>query len=187
LRPLEHLDAFQVQERQQHAAAAPAVHAVDVDAHRRIGADAEVAGFDAAQTERRLRRLHPVHHQAGHEGVDVAQVLGCYVIQQRLIHHLQRDRYVLQFLLAALCGDDQPVEFDRFVLRRCGCPLRRRGLRLRRSCRPQHRAAAQRGDRDHELLSTQTHWSLPVVRLFVVQSSCAVAAHRPSPPCRRAL
>src|SRR3546814_7031499 len=77
---LEHLDALDVGEWQQHAAAAAGVDAVDVHAHRRIGADAEVVGADAAQLEARLRWLLAVDHQPGDEAVEVAEVLGSDVL-----------------------------------------------------------------------------------------------------------
>ncbi|MNM79145.1 hypothetical protein D3C81_910700 [compost metagenome] len=136
LRPLQYFDAFDIDKRQQYAATAPAVDAIDEDADRRVGADAEIAGLHAAQAEGRLCRLHRVDHQARHEGVDVAEVFRRHVTEQVLVHHLQRDRYVLEFLLAALRSDGDPVQ-------RGGRILRGR-LRHRRPARSQHHQPGNR-------------------------------------------
>ena len=157
LRALQHLDALDVDERQQHAATAAAVDAIDEHAHRRIGADAEVAGLRAPQSERRLGRLRRIHDQAGHEGVDVTQVVRRHVIEQLLVHDLQRDRHVLQLLLAALRGDDDGVQVGGVLF-----ALRRR-LGPCRTARPQHHAAAeQRAPQpDHQIPLRHFHHSLP--------------------------
>ena len=55
-------------------AGARRVDAIDVHAHRRIGADTEVAGLDAANLVTRLRRAVARHHQARHEAVQVTHV-----------------------------------------------------------------------------------------------------------------
>ena len=112
LRTLQHFDALDIDERQQDATATPAVHTVDEHAHGRISTDAEVVGLDAAQLDAGLGRLHCADLQTGHECIDVAQVLGGDVTQQGFVHHLQRDRHVLQFLFAALRGHRDLVEGD---------------------------------------------------------------------------
>jgi len=61
LRPFQHLDPGHVAERQQAGARARRIDAVDIDAHRRVGADAEVRRRDPANAVLGLGRTGVRH------------------------------------------------------------------------------------------------------------------------------
>src|SRR6185437_5875568 len=107
----QHLDPGHVVERHQRAAGTGLVDAVDVDADCRIGADAEIVGFDAAQAVGRLGRVAAVDHQPRHEQVGLAEVGGGDHAQLSGGDDGHRDRHILHFLAAALRGDRDLAQF----------------------------------------------------------------------------
>jgi len=158
LRTLQHFDALDVVERGQRRAGAGGVDAVDVHADRRVGADAEVAGRDAAQFVARLGRAAAGDHEARDEAVQLRHVGRAGVADQVLAHDLDADRHVLQRLVTALGPDDHFLEH---ALRRDHF-LRQSDLRNRESARTtgQHR---RHGLRDRR--TTSNHLEYPVARL----------------------
>ncbi|MNE28568.1 hypothetical protein D3C80_1220130 [compost metagenome] len=115
LRPFQHLDARHIAESQQGRARPGRIDAVDIDADRRVGADAEVRGRDAADAIAGLGRAGVRDRQAGHEGGHVAHVVGGQRLQGRGGEHADRDRHLLETLFAALRGDDDVVQRRRLL------------------------------------------------------------------------
>jgi len=117
LRSFQHLDPGHVAERQQAGARARRIDAVDIDAHRLVGADAEVRRRDPANAVLGLGRTGVRHREARHEGGDVAHVVRRQRFQGLGRDDADRDRDFLQALFAPLRGDDDIIE-GRGLLRR---------------------------------------------------------------------
>ena len=167
LRAFQHLDPLDVVEREQGGAGARRVDAVDVYAHGRLGADAEVVGADAAQLVTGLGRLVAADDQAGHEQAHLAQVGGGQHVDLPGGDDLQRDRHLLHLLRAALRGHRDLAELGDAlgrVVRRCvagGGILRRRigAEREQRAAQQQQGGAAEQqpAQADREWTLTHAH------------------------------
>ncbi|MNX25472.1 hypothetical protein D3C86_555190 [compost metagenome] len=82
LRSLQDFDSRDIAERQQGRARSGRIDAVDIDADRRVGADAEVRRRDPADIVARLSRAGVRDRQARHEGGDVAHVVRSQRLQR---------------------------------------------------------------------------------------------------------
>ena len=108
LRALEHFDAFELAQVAEADAVARTVHAVDDHADGRLQAGVVADRTDAADARGGDGFvLGAGHGQAGHQHLHVLDVAHAGVLQQLLGQSGQRDRHVLQGLLALLRGDDQ--------------------------------------------------------------------------------
>src|SRR6185312_3225805 len=166
------------------------VDAVDVDADRRIGADAEIVGFDAAQAVGRLGRVAAVDHQPRHEQVGLAEVGGGDHAQLSGGDDGHRDRHILHFLAAALRGDRDLAQFGGVD---AGAGRRRGSLLCRRERYGAGRAGGERaGNADGESVATDAHEAGSPGRMAVASaaSGCRIRgrmfARRPV-PCTGAL
>lgn len=109
LRALEDLDPLDIVEGQQRGTRTGGIDAVDIDAHRRVGADPEIARRDAADGIARLGRAAVGHVEARHEGVEIAHVVSGERIDELAVEHLQGNRYVLGGLDPLLGRHDDDV------------------------------------------------------------------------------
>ena len=127
LRALYDLGALDVVEGRHHAAGAARPDAVDEHRDRRIAADAEVVGRDAAHRERIGESVLGLAAETRREIDDAADVAHPALLQHLAGEGGYRERHVLQRLLALLRGDDDLVEADDFRrrLRRFPAPARR--------------------------------------------------------------
>src|SRR3546814_559776 len=116
LRPLQHLDALDLAEVAEADAVARPVDAVDHDADRGLQAHVVADGADAADAGGGDRlALGAGHGEAGHQDLQVLDVVHAGVLDQLLVQHRHRDRDVLQRLLALLRGDGHGGERGRLV------------------------------------------------------------------------
>jgi hypothetical protein len=143
LRALQHLDALDLAEVAKADAVARAVDAVDDHADRGFQAGVVAHGTDAADARGGLRlALGAGHGQAGHQGLQVLDVAHAGVLQDLLIERGDRDRDVLQRLLALLRRDHDRGEGGRLVAFRFG----RRLLRQRAGRKGHRRERRAQGE-----------------------------------------
>src|SRR3546814_648234 len=117
LRPLQHLDALDLAEVAEADAVARPVDTVDHDADRGLQVHVVADRADAADAGGGDRlALGAGHGEAGHQDLQVLDVVHAGVLDQLLVQHRHRDRAVLQRLLALLRGDGHGVESGRRVV-----------------------------------------------------------------------
>ena len=153
LRPPQHLDPLDIEEREIIGALARQIDVIDISSDRQIEGCDRFRVAEAAQrisiggSERRV----VVADEIGHEGDQVDRARHLAHRKFGVGERADCDRYILQPLVAALRGDDDVGDAaGRFV--ELGCvgwgrgSIRRRGLRVDRSRGQQHRQA-ERGTR----------------------------------------
>ena len=120
LRPLQHLDTFDVIQRRAQALGAAEIDAVDIDADGLVasGLVGVAEGADAAHADRQRRLAGEERGHAQRRDRAVAQVfhrLDVTGLQGLAVHGRDGDRRVLQIGLALLGGDHDLLEAGRAV------------------------------------------------------------------------
>jgi hypothetical protein len=106
LRSLQHFDVFDVVELGDFSTRSSGIDAVDIDADRRVGADAEIGGGDAPDGDRGCVGLLASMARPGTKAASSGHVVGGMHIDGGGIDHADRDRHVFQRLRPHLRGHD---------------------------------------------------------------------------------
>ncbi len=135
LRTAQHFDAIQVQQVHVGAGQCAVVDIIDIDADARIGRVDEVRSVDAAHADGCVGsvagvRLHEIRIRD--DAAQLLHVADALLLEALALHGCDRDRRVLQVLLAVLGGHDDLLQLPvvgggglrRLLCERCGSPQR---------------------------------------------------------------
>ncbi|MNI44068.1 hypothetical protein D3C73_984200 [compost metagenome] len=142
LRPLRHFHPLDVEQFLQHAARAAGVHIIEEEGNAWLGHRTGVAGLDATHHEAGRTvglLLHEETGNAGRQPLEVGEVL---LLDLLAGHCRDRDRHILDRLLALLRGHGHCIELGRRG-RGIGCLCRRlfSTRQSKRDCQGQAEAA----------------------------------------------